>query len=215
MGFGDQYWQTLLPSYLRGNAREDLISALDQFKPQGRKDISYDRFFKDFGHPYFMQGDLVLDIRTSHWIPETREYSRVYTNAIILSNSCDLFVENKRQVNSKQCLFAPLVKLSSYMEELSAAGYSPEQLEEFKRNLKSQLLSNIFYIPELGGKIDEQIALLDHVFWYPIDELKALVESIGEDRITSLNQFGYYLFVLKLSYHFCRLPEQCDRELTA
>ena len=26
-------------------------------------------------------------------------------------------------------------------------------------------------------------------------------------------QYKFYLFILKLSFHLCRLPEQCDREV--
>ena len=213
MPFGEENWNRLLPSYLTEANKGRLKLALDQFKPRNRNEISYDQFYKQFDHNYFLQGDLVIEVRTSDWDSKEHVYNKVYTNAIILSNTCDLSFENKRELNPKQCLFAPLIDLDDFIQDLVEAGFTQEQAQEFKKTVKAQVHSNIFYLPALTGKAREQIALLDHIFWYPIEELKLLIETISEDRLASLDHFGYYLFILKLSYHLCRLPEQCDREI--
>ncbi|MEP5611451.1 MAG: hypothetical protein ABJP45_04345, partial [Cyclobacteriaceae bacterium] len=57
----------------------------------------------------------------------------------------------------------------------------------------------------------EYIAYLDDTSNITIEELGLLKENLSENRIASLDFFGYYLFVLKLSYHLCRLPEETDR----
>ena len=214
MAFSDENWEKLLPSYLRDEGKGRLSEALDQFKPENRNNkISYQDFYYNYGYSFFLQGDLVNEIRCPIWNKEKKEYNKIYPNAIILSNSCDISFENKRDLNPKQCLFAPLISLEEYIDELIKNGFDKAKLDTFMLNIKSQAFSNIFYLPENEIDKTEYIALFDKIYWYPIDELKKLTEQIREDRIISLNQYGFYLFILKLSYHLCRLPEACDREI--
>ena len=65
----------------------------------------------------------------------------------------------------------------------------------------------IFY--KVTGK--EYFCHLDKAFWFPTEELNAYQKDIDQTRIASLDYFGYYLFLVKLSYHFCRLPEEKQR----
>ncbi len=212
MGFGEDQWNILLPSYLSDESKGRLQKSLEQFHQSNRDEISYEDFYKNYGYEYFLQGDIVLEIRTAHWNKDERSFGKSYYDGLILSNTCDISFDNNRNVNPKQCLFAPLLDLNSYLQDLLAAGYTAQKTEEFKKNVKAQLYSNLFYLPKINDQDKERIALLDRMFWYPIDELQPLVATINEERIASLNQYGFYLLVFKLSYHFCRLPEQCDRE---
>jgi hypothetical protein len=212
MAFGDDNFELLLPSYLVDPEKSRLKDALKQFTPEEKgKDIDYTNFYKAFQYDYFMQSDLVKEIRLGKWNDVEAEYEKVYTDAIIISNTCDISFENKRDVNTKQCLFAPLIDFNEYLKDLQNEGYKQDQISGFSQAVKAQLKTNIFYLPTKGNK--EYIALLDNVFWFPTEELNSYLEKIDENRITSLSHFGYYLFILKLSYHLCRLPEQCDREV--
>ncbi|SDH70726.1 hypothetical protein SAMN05421827_1415 [Pedobacter terrae] len=212
MAFGEQQWNNLLPSYLTNEAKGRLQEALEQFYPANRTEISYDDFYKDYGYEYFMQGDILKEIRSAHWDKDNASYQKSYPDALVLTNTCDISFENNRNINPKQCLFAPLLKLDDYLEDLKNAGYTDQKINNFKKNLIAQTYSNLFYLPKTGVGTAERIVLFDRIFWYPIEELKPLLPTINEEREISLTQYGFYLLVLKLSYHFCRLPEQCDRE---
>lgn len=212
MAFGDEHWNILLPSYLTDENKGRLQDALKQFHSSYTNEISYDNFYKNYGYEYLLQGDILLEIRTANWNQDTALYEKGYVDGLVLSNTCDISFENNRNVNPKQCLFAPVLKLDDYLNDLSVEGYTEQKVADFKKNVIAQVYTNLFYLPKVNQDDVERIALLDRMFWFPIDELKPILENVNEERIASLNQFGFYLLAFKLSYHFCRLPEQCDRE---
>jgi hypothetical protein len=213
MAFGDEL-ELLLPPYLTASNKSRLTDALAQFVNRNeRKEIDYEDFYKDYNHPYFLQSDTVKEIRFAEWNFSSASYEKAYTDAIIISNTCDISFDNIRTLNAKQCLMAPLIEFEEYLKNLISGGYTTNQIATFTSNVKSQLTTNIFYLPadDRGGK--EYLVLLDHVFWFPTSELNTYRSDISRTRIVSLSHFGHYLFLLKLSYHLCRLPEQCDREV--
>lgn len=215
MNFGDDKFELILPPYLVDPDKSRLREALKQFFPDNRSNqIDYANFYKDYHkNIYFMQSDLVKEIRVAQWDEESTSFIKGYTDAIIISNTCDISFENKRDINSKQCLFAPLIDLKNHIQDLKSAGYSNEQTTTFTNNVKSQLVTNIFYLPLHHKENKEYIVPLDNVFWFPTEELNSYINEIEKNKITSLTLFGFYLFILKLSFHLCRLPEQCDREI--
>ena len=214
MPFGDDYFEKILPSYLVEADKTRLKEALRQFTIEERaNEINYSNFYRSYDHAYFMQSDLIKEIRVSKWDDESAVFQKGYTDAIIISNTCDISFENKRDVNTKQCLFAPLIDFNEYLADLEKAGYSKDKIISFSQNVKAQLRTNIFYLPVHFKEGKEYIVLLDNIFWFPTAELNSYIDNIDENRITSFTHFGFYLFILKLSYHLCRLPEQCDREV--
>lgn len=213
MSFGDNF-ESLLPRYLVEGDKGRLKDSLKQFVGDSLKsEIDYSSFYKDYGHDYFMQSDLIREIRFAFWDESEKIFHKKYTDAIVLSNTCDISFDNHHSMNEKQCLFAPIIELQEYINDLKLAGYEEEKRVQFIKSVKSQQISNIFYLPANYNSDKEYIALLDNVFWFPIKELKTYTEDINANKISSLGYFGYYLFILKLSYHLCRLPEQCDREV--
>jgi hypothetical protein len=213
MPFGDDYFEKILPSYLVQADKTRLKEALSQFSIDERgNEINYSNFYRNYDHSYFMQSDLIREVRVSKWDEESAQFQKGYTDAIIISNTCDISFENKRDFNTKQCLFAPLIDFKEYLADLEKAGYSIDQINSFSQNVKAQLRTNIFYLPVHFKERKEYIVLLDNIFWFPTSELNSYIANIDENRIASFNHFGFYLFILKLSYHLCRLPEQCDRE---
>jgi len=213
MAFGDDF-DLILPNYLVDEEKSRLRDALRQFTVDEKgKEINYADFYKSYGHAYFMQSDLVKEIRMSLWSEEGAVFEKAYSDAIIISNTCDISFENKHSINSKQCLFAPLIDFNEYISDLATSGYEKEKLEQFIQTVKAQLVTNLFYLPLFHKDNKEYVVFLDNVFWFPAIELNSYIDNIQDNRITSLSHFGYYLFILKLSYHLCRLPEQCDREV--
>lgn len=213
MAFADDL-DKIFPAYLADGGKGRLKEALEQFAPEHRgKEINYDSFYKVYDHPYFMQSDLLREIRMSHWNDSEGNYVKNYTDAIIISNTCDISSDNEHKANSKQCLFAPLLDFAAYTDNLQREGYEGEKLEQFIKTVKAQLVSNLFYLPSTRNEKKDFVVLLDRIFWFPTNELNGYIEGIQDNRIASLSHFGYYLFIMKLSYHLCRLPEQCDREV--
>ena len=214
MAFGDDF-DTLLPNYLVASDKLRLKNALSQFMPEHRgNNIDYNDFYKIYHNNYFLQSDLIKEIRFPYWDASNAEYTKAYTEAIVVSNTCDISSENPRDINVKQCLFAPVIEFQEYLSDLKDNGLSESKIDGFSKNVKGQLYSNIFYLPSHFTEKTEYIALLDKIFWFPVSELNSYIPSINDDRITSLSHYGLYLFLLKLSYHLCRMPEQCDREVT-
>lgn len=214
MPFGDDYFEKILPAYLVESDKTRLKRALQQFIPEERKnEIDYSHFYKTHQFDYFLQSDLVKEIRIASWNEEQANFDKKYTDAIIISNTCDISLENEHDVNQKQCLFAPLINFNNYINDLRESGYSEDKIISFTNNVKSQLISNLLYLPLHNKEEKEYLIFLDKIFWFPTSELNSYTENLEENRISSLSHFGYYLFILKLSYHLCRLPEQFDRNI--
>lgn len=213
MLFGDNF-ESLLPSYLTDVDKARLKDGLLQFsRSRGEakvaSEIDYTNFTCREQSDYFKQSDLVREIRYP-FLNSEYQYEKKFTDALILSNTCDISDENNHTLNKKQCILAPIIKLSLLIEELSSnENISDEQLASFQQELKLQRITNLFYICDNGG--DEYIAMLDKLFWFPTEELNEYLENISENKIFSLSMFGYYLYLLKISFHFCRFPESMER----
>ncbi len=166
----------------------------------------YTNFYAPRHYDYFLQGDLVREIRYPNLNKHDKSFERTFTDALILSNTCDLDVSNLRKLH-KQVVLAPLLELQQFVEE--SAGM--DGFDEIIQGIKSQTASNIFYMPPNPGNGKEYICHLDKAFWFPTEELNSYLPDLDQTRIASLDYFGYYLFLVKLSYHFCRLPEEKQR----
>jgi hypothetical protein len=217
----------LFPDYLTATEKGRLLQALEQFKDAFTKGKWNSKVYSHFYPPstalknfilktyvpeseqpseYFLQGDLIQEIRYPNWNSESKNFERTYTDALILSNTCDLDLSNLRKAH-KQVVLAPIVEMSQYVEEIS----DKQESQQMVKSIKSQTTSNILYLPPnlVNGK--DYICHLDKAFWFPTEELNSYIPDIAQTRIASLDYFGYYLFLVKLSYHFCRLPEEKQR----
>ena len=79
------------------------------------------------------------------------------------------------------------------------------------KDIKDQRYSNIFYLPEGPNVKEEYIVYLDQIFCVPTEDMVIFQQNIDLLRMAALDNFGFYLFVLKLSYHLNRLPEDLQR----
>lgn len=206
-------WESLLPPYLTSDAKERLQNALKQFKRDGH-DIDYAHFYPlaPKKETDFLQGDLLSEIPMPYWNQETQSYETVYRDAIIVSNACDLSTDNHRSLNLKQCVLAPLLDFEEYIIDLKSSGYAENKLKTYLNEITHQKISNLLYLPPNPVNQKAYIAQLDKFFWVPVASLNGLKQNIEKERITSLSMFGHYLFVVKVSYHLCRLPEEKDRD---
>ena len=202
-----------LPTYLTNEEKNRLNQALEQFKEERGKTWSQknsSHFYSQKKFDYFQQGDLLRQIRYPSWNKQDKTFDKVYINALVLSNTCDLDISNDRSI-TKELVLAPIVEYDQYIEKLAirlGKKTVPTALEE---SIKAQTYSSLFYLPKTLINPTDYVCHLDKAFWFPTEELHSYLPDIAQTRIASLDYFGHYLFLVKLSYHFCRLPEEKQR----
>jgi len=127
-------------------------------------------------------------------------------SGVILSNSCDVSTDNSRSL-PVNIVFAPLVSLSQYEQLLLANGKSSAQVGSQFNEIRNQKVTSMFYLPRLSGVIEESIILLDDIHVHPLRDFL----EVSHEPLFQLNQFAFYLFLIKLSIHFCRFQEDIQR----
>jgi hypothetical protein len=107
-------------------------------------------------------------------------------------------------------VFAPLVPFDAYTSRLRRLpNLAADQIDRKIDAIKKQRVSSLFFLPR-GGKLDnEYIAILDDLHTIPRN---TFVAELKRSKLFSLGQMGFYLFLLKLSIHFCRFQEGVVRD---
>jgi hypothetical protein len=191
--------QVNVPYYLTGPQKEALRQALKDFP---RRIDYYQRTPEgDLG---ILQGDGWTKFVIVNFFSGTQKEVR----GIILSNSCDIDPNNRRD-NPPNIVFAPLVRLVDYKSILINSGVSEERIASQFQSIKEQSVTNIFYLPRGATLHEECIAILDDLHTIPGDYFLKLD---GKVRLFTLSMYGFYLFLLKLSIHFCRFQEALGRD---
>lgn len=136
--------------------------------------------------------------------PEVKEDIPV----ILLSNTCDMDIENKR-LNPCRIMYAPILNLDKYISTLEKNGVSLERINNHVTDIKNQTISQILYLPTAIIYGHDSIVMFDRTISMPIsaDNIKKMIGS----RFFTLSNYGFYLLLLKLSYHFTRVQEKVDR----
>lgn len=124
---------------------------------------------------------------------------------IVLSNSCDVSSENDR-VLPPNVTFAPIVRLSGIRRRFEEAGLDRERVGSRITDIKAQRVTNMFYLPADGLLDEDYVAILDDLHSMPVETHQQAAE-----KLFTLSMVGFYLFVFKLSVHFCRLQENVNR----
>ena len=185
-----------IPSYLSQKDKENLAKALDDFPRR----INY---YIDLYPNEALQGDGWTSVE----IIRFENGDRKMIKAILLSNSCDIDPVNKRDLPIK-LTFAPVIKLDRYFEYLTKAGVGGKDIEHKTLAIKEQRVSSLIYLPEGAGLDGDYVALLNDLHTVPYAAFSAIDER---KKLFTLSNVGFYLFVLKLSVHFCRLHEDVLR----
>lgn len=206
MNFSIERIENLFPRELSEQRKGRLRDGLKQFLSKNSESKIYSEFYSETEYSYFLQGDLIRDLRFPYWDFETREFSKKYFDALLISNTCDLDESNIRQI-PKEIVIAKLITLKDFEEGLKH--FNVLDQETVLRCLRNQEYSNLVYFPEIHG--NEYIGVLDELSSITLEEINELKSNLNQNRIKTLDMFGYYLFMFKLSYHFCRLPEETDR----
>ncbi|MFC5498113.1 hypothetical protein ACFPOE_11255 [Caenimonas terrae] len=187
-----------LPYYLTREEREGLLKELAEWPRQ----ISY---YLSGLEDEVLQGDAWTSLPIRH--SETGELARV--TGIILSNSCSIDPSNDRAMPAK-VVVAPLVELDRYREVLIAAGFAPDAITGRIDAIKEQRVHNIFFLPAGAQLSTDHLAYLDDLYSFPAAKLTGPERS--NRKLATLATTGFYLFIFKLSIHFCRFSENVSRQ---
>lgn len=186
-----------LPKYLTPQQTKDLYEELKSFP----------NFMQFYLHSSDLQDELLqgdgwsgLDaINFSSCQPKP-------IKGLVLSNSCDVSSQNRRNL-PVNLVFAPIIGFSRFIERLQSRGLSSNQIESQLSAIRNQQLTSVFYLPEADGVIDESLVFLDNIHAEPLDYFM----SNEEVPLFTLSQHAFYVFIIKLSIHFCRFQEGVNR----
>ena len=185
-----------LPQYLSPERQQDLWNELRSF-PNNRSIYST----RD-NDPECLQGDgwrgfVAINFHT---------LDRKTVSGLILSNSCDVSPANTR-ATTPSITFVPLMKLQRYLAVLEGNGQSEQQRADVAASIRKQAVTSLMHLPAIPGQMEESLALFGDVRSQPLDHFMAGERSL----IFRLSDFGFYLFLFKLSIHFTRMLEGVER----
>ena len=191
-----------LPKYLSPDAEQDLFEDLKNF-PQNPK-----QFYTNYrqNDPVVYQGDGIKDLLIINLPkPEIRP-----SNAMVISNTCDINLENKRPIDSRVC-YTPIFNLRKYRDVLLEKWSSDTtKVENHINCIRRQEISQIFYLPVGGGLSEDSFIFLDRIS--NCDNASIDRTKLKDIRIFTLGNSGFYVFCFKLSLHFTRINEKVDRD---
>ena len=194
-----------LPYYLTDKARHSLIEELKDY-PDNIDGRIFTTYLKN-EHTIF-QGDGFQDflfINLPH--PEIKKLP-----AMVLSNTCDIALTNKR-LFPKRLVYAPIFNLEKYRQMLIKEHENREEtrqsIDSHIDAIKKQKITDIFFLPKSNVLENDSIVMFDRLNNLPTDHM--LPEGIIRNRLFTLSDYGFYLFLIKLSIHFTRVKEEVNR----
>ena len=84
-----------------------------------------------------------------------------------------------------------------------------ESINDHIARIKKQYISHIFFLPAGSQLENDSIVLFDRINSLP-NSLQDR-NKIPEQRLFTLSDYGFYLFLYKLSIHFTRIRENVSR----
>ena len=190
-----------LPKYLSPEAQKNLFDGLNQFP-----DNIDARLFssRKSNEDIIYQGDGLRDLLFVN-LPDTAAKE---VPAMVLSNTCDLDTKNKR-LFPINLIYAPIISLEKYKSLLEEDNRGQDAIKDHISSIKKQRITQIFYLPK-GGLLEEgHLVFLDKINSCNIKYLDG--RDIKDITLFSLSDYGFYLFIFKLSMHFTRVQEKIER----
>ncbi|MDP6718875.1 MAG: hypothetical protein QGF59_09515 [Pirellulaceae bacterium] len=203
MSFDLESLRQQIPYYLTAEDQSALVEELKAIASGGTANYllsAYDDSFLDV----MLQGDGWRGFQL--FLFDTGERRSV--RGLVLSNSCDVDPDNPREVPAR-VVFAPLVKLATYKALLDASGISADRVVAKIEFIKAQMTTNIFYLPAGGPLKEDYVVRFDEAQSMPVAAHRL---SPDRQKLFTLSSTGFYMLVLKLSVHFCRLQENVIRK---
>ncbi|PMC34126.1 hypothetical protein CJ195_24520 [Bacillus sp. UMB0899] len=148
-----------------------------------------------FTFDFLAQGDNVSELPFLY-VDEEGNDRELNKKGILLSNTCD----SERE---KFLLFAPVFHISTYLGE---------GLNE--SSIRNNKYTKLFYLP--STVLEDHVVDLNIINSFPLLLIELLLSKGEMNKVVSLNRFGYYLFLAKLTMHLMRPEDEVvngDREM--
>ena len=175
--------QELFPSISPYTAEKALKAISENFKDKRQME-----FCTSYPFEYLAQGDIISSIPFTF----TDEYGNDRTlnaKGFLLSNTCD--AENDEFV-----LFSPVLPVEVYTQQ----GLD-------RHNIENNKYTKLLYIP--SRIIANHVVDFSIVNPFPRNLIVRLIDEGRISKVATLNLWGYYLFLSKLTVHFMR-PEDIE-----
>jgi hypothetical protein len=189
-------FKSFLPKYLNAEQQKSLFEALKEF-PQNRNYYLGRQYEKELLQGDAWRGFVAINFSNGERRP---------VNGIVLSNSCDIDLDNPRD-GEPNIIFAPLIRIAKFKQLLIDSGKPEIDAENKIEAIRNQRISSIFYLPALPSTLDESMAVLDDLHQHPVSHFHATERT----KLFTLNQYAFYIFLFKLSIHFTRFSEKLPR----
>ena len=195
-----------LPQYLSASATVSLFEELKQF-PSNIDQRIYTESLK--GESIIFQGDGLMGLLYVN-LPDTTSKPLF---GMIFSNTCDIDEKNDRLFDAR-ISFAPIFNLNKYKRALiekyvNSNKKTMHAIDSHINDIKKQNISQIFYLPKGSGLENDSIVFLDRINNLPSGYFSK--NQILENKLFTLSDYGFYLFLFKLSVHFTRIRESVQR----
>ena len=195
-----------LPQYLSIPAQKGLFEELSQF-PDNIDHRIYTSYLAE--EESIFQGDGIEKLLYVN-LPNV-DIGEV--PGMILSNTCDIDQDNQRIVPLRM-VYTPIFNLEKYRQLLiekcvSTGERNIASINTHIDNIKKQYISHIFYLPKGGTLGNDSIIFFDRLANCASSSIEN--QTIPSRRIFSLSDYGFYLFLFKLSIHFTRIRESVSR----
>ena len=202
MNLDTESLQRQIPYYLTSEDRQALVNDLKAISRGGTADYFLGQT-RDVFKSDMLQGDGWRGFQL--FMFDTGD--RCSVQGLVISNSCDVDPNNRRDLPAR-VIFAPLVKLATYEALLGKLNIEQRKIDEKLVAIRAQKTSNLFFLPSGGPLADDHIVRLDDAHSMPVAAHSAATDR---EKLFTLSNTGFYMFVFKLSIHFCRLQEKVNR----
>ncbi len=206
MTFDADSLQQQIPYYLTAEDRRVLVEELKAISQGGAASYFLSNFRDRFKEDT-LQGDGWRGFQLFNFDTGKRRT----VQGLVLSNSCDIDSDNQRDVPVR-VIFAPLVKLADYEDVLRSSDIDNRKVDDKLASIRAQKISNMFFLPAEGPMTEDHVVRLDDVHSMPFS---THTSDKGREKLFTLSNTGFYMLVLKLSVHFCRLHENLNRNVVA
>jgi hypothetical protein len=186
----------MIPYYLTKEQSEGLMTELEKYSDKTS-------FYTRAHQTEFLQGDGWKGFQLYDFLTG----NKISARGILLSNSCDIDPSNPRQMPAK-VTFAPLVKLSKIKALYLSSGQNEKTVDNIINSIKQQHNTQFFFLPAQTVLEEDYVVWLSDIYSMP---MQSFIDSASRSKLFTLNLTGFYLFLLKLSIHFCRFHENVDR----
>jgi hypothetical protein len=139
------------------------------------------------------QGDVLVEIPLC-FVDEDGDIVKGTDSVAMISNSCDMQPSRKETV-----IASPIISLAEYEEHLRNAGETG--LDNKLTDVRHNKIFSFFYLPQSKSFSE---SFIDFSRMVTINS-SYINRIFSGKRMLSLSRYGFYLFLIKLTFHLARM----------